>query len=745
MGRFSKHLAAMAAIAAACLNGCEGFAPDPDPNPALRFLEARASYETPGAPYAVAASDLSGNGWPDLLAVHPDDDAISVRLSAANGRYGAPVALPGGQGPTALIVGDFNGDGNPDVLVANTAGGDLSFYPGLGGGELGEELRLGLLLNAEPVALAAADLTGNGAADIVVADNRRQSLQILLGLGEGAFLEDILELDTEAGPRSIAIGDLNGDGNPDIAVAERESDTVRVFLGDGRGNFDEGTAFDTGTNPRMVQIADLNGDGLPDLVTTNPGSREVLVHFGGGSNLFMPPVATELPFTPTRFAAGDFNGNGRTDLAIVAFGTGDAPVPLGQIAMLFGNGEGGFAAPRYFGVGAGALDVAAVDFDNSGRQDLVTADTAANRLSAVLNRGNGRFTAEERFPAGDWPRAVVAGDFNGDGRQDLAVANLESGDLSILLGQGDGTFLPETRVPVSGTPRAIALGNINGNNHLDLVVTSLTGNQASVLLGRGDGTFQNERVFSIRRPGENRASQPRSVTLADMNQDGNLDMVVGNAGTDTVAVLFGDGNGNFGEPEEFFVGNFPLAVHTGDLNRDGYPDVIVVNGNDPEAAGGSPGRVSTVHGDGEGGLDTDTRRAVATGANPRDMVVLDLDGDGNLDAATVEQATHRVFVHNGQGAVIAPGNGVRTGQRPNAIAAARLSSTVLPDLLTTNDDNTVSVLRNIGGRSFLPSLNYPAGDGPISPVFTDLTGNGIPDLVFCNRGSGDISVVLGRR
>jgi len=739
-----RALAIACSLNALLLVGCIDD-PITDPNPTIRLLDARLAYATGGHPFEALVHDLSQNGRKDLITIHPNDNTLAVLLARESGGYEAPQIYETGDTPTTLAVGDFNGDGIPDVVVANGASGDLSFFLGQGGGLLDGERRLPLLLNAEPVAMVVADFNGDGALDIAVSDTRRNSISLLFGLGDGAFFEEIFEMETQPGPRSLAAGDLTGSGHLDLVVAERETNTVSVYYGNGLGNFSAPQSFTTGVNPRKVEIADVNGNGLPDLVTTNPGSREIMVHANGGGGIFLDPVSTVLPLTPTRFALGDFDKDGRIDVAIVVFGTGNDPQPLGQMMLLKGTGNGAFIGARHYGIGSGALDVLAADFENNGNLDLLSVDTGAQTLSILRNRGNGSFRAEERFAAGQRPRAIATADFNGDGRTDLAVVNLDSQDISILLGQGDGTFLPQQKVAMTGFPRAIAVGRINGDNHTDMVVTSLSGNQASVFLGRGDGTFQSERIVNIRRSGETRASQPRSVALADMNKDGNADLVVGNAGTDTVAILFGDGNGNFGAPEEFFVGNFPLSVAVSDLNRDGALDVIVVNGNDPQAAGGSPGRVSTVYGNGEGGLDVSTRRAVATGNNPRDMILLDLDGDGNLDAATVELNEDRVYIHNGQGATIAPGNSTRTGRNPNTLTAARLSTILLPDIITTNEDNTVSVLRNLGMRNFAPPLNYPAGDGPIGPVTADLNGNGIPDLIFCNRNTGNISVILGRR
>lgn len=732
-------------VALLILSGCDiPLDPGPDPNPGLRLIEARRVYSLSAAPSTLRAYDVTQNGRQDLVVLSASENTLSILPAVEGGGFGASIDFETGAVPTAFALGDLDQDGFEDVVVANGEAESLSIFYGAFEDFFESRVDLPLLPNTEAVHLILADLNNSGFLDIVVVDQNRQSLQLVYSLGGRSYDGNIAELDTRAQPIHVAAADLFGSGAQDLIVVERGTNSIALYPGNGFGAFLDPIGLETGASPRQATPWDLNGDGILDLLVSCPGSQELAVYLGTGAG-FQAPIFTELNFTPSRFTLGAFGPNGGLALATIVFSAGANPELLGQVAVLRSEGDGRFSPPRIWGAGRGAFDVIAADLDNSGRVDLATADNSDRTVSVLLNQGSGRFSTGEHFPVGANPRAALQADFNNDGRADLAVVNLDSRDLRILLGDGQGRFQSLAPIPLPATPRALAAGRINGDNHIDLAISSLNGNVVYILLGRGDGSFQSPRTVNIRSAGESRASQPRSLSLADMNQDGNTDLVVGNAGTDTVAILFGNGDGSFGQPEEFFVGNFPLAVAATDLDGNGAMDVVVINSNDPNVSGGSPGRVSVLLGDGDGGLDRDSRRAVASAGNPLDMVLVDLDGDGDLDAAVVGPGEDRVYIHNGQGAIIAPGNPTRTGVGPNSVTWARFSPLSLPALITSNADDTVSILRNLGGARFAQPLHYPVGRGPLSPVTGDFDGDGIPDLAILLRETGEVAFHRGLR
>ena len=249
--------------------------------------------------------------------------------------------------------------------------------------------------------------------------------------------------------------------------------------------------YNTGYDP--LAVGDFNGDGIPDLAAMDG------IHLGVGDGTFREPSAG-LGLSAANpdldgMVSGDFTGSGKLDL-VVRFTVGST------IAVLLGNGDGTFQAPKLYAVGtssglprgAGSILVAG-DFTGDGHLDLAVANSGSNDVSVLLGNGDGTFQPAVEYAVGQDPDALVAGDFTGDGHLDLAVANMGSNDISVLLGNGDGTFQPAVEYAAGQGPVALAAGDFTGDGKLDLAVVDdgdANGNGAgvSVLLGNGDGTFQ---------------------------------------------------------------------------------------------------------------------------------------------------------------------------------------------------------------------------------------------------------------
>jgi len=359
---------------------------------------------------------------------------LSASFTAAPG---SPVAVGGD--PHIVAVGDFNGDGFPDLAVANANDNTISVLLGNGHGGFTPAPGSPISVGTGPLSVAAGDFSNNGILDLAVANFTGNDVTILLGNGDGTFTpasgSPITDGSVSGGePSSIVVGDFNRDGNLDLAIANYDDNTVSVLLGEGNGTF-----------------------------TPAPGS----------------PIS--VGSEPYALATGDFTGNGKTDLAVANFGDN-------TVSVLLGNGSGGFtAAPGSpISVGSQPTSIAVGDFNGDVKPDLAVTNSNSNNVSVLLGNGDGSFTAASGSPisVGSDPSAVVAADFNGDGKQDLAVSGFDSNNVSLLLGNGDGTFTPASDSPlaVGKGPAAVAVGDFNGDGKSDLVVSNSTDNTLSVLL-----------------------------------------------------------------------------------------------------------------------------------------------------------------------------------------------------------------------------------------------------------------------
>src|SRR5258706_356331 len=327
--------------------------------------------------------------------------------------------------------------------------------------------------------------------------------------------------------------------------------TVSVFLGNGNGSFGVRTDFGTGPYPHGLAIDDVNGDGRLDLVTAN-NPRTVSVLLGNGDGSF----GAKHDFSTVDYAEGvvigDLNGDGIPDLATQNYRGSGLP---GTISVLIGNGDGSFgAANTSIGSWSDASNPASLaigDLNGDGKRDLVATNYEGYGLvSVLLGSGNGTFVRTE-FVAAVTPFAVAIADINLHGKPDLVTTN--GTNVAVLLGNGDGTFAPPTSFPANGDPTGLAIGDVNNDGRLD-VVTSHTsdyslpypyyGNKVGVLLGNGDGSLQTQTIAVT-------PAAPLGVAAADLNGDGNLDMVAACSGVTVVSVLLGDGLGGFGAKADF--------------------------------------------------------------------------------------------------------------------------------------------------------------------------------------------------
>jgi len=346
---------------------------------------------------------------------------------------------------------------------------------------------------------------------------------------------------TGNGPSAIAAGDFNGDGRLDLAVVNTTDGTVSILLGNGEGTFQPAVPYAAGNMPNAIVVGDFNGDGKLDLAVLDSlsgGDSTVTILMGNGDGTFM--AAPTPPFfvgaTLTSIAVGDFDGDGKLDLAVAYTTTIDISGNLeaqANVSVLRGNGDGTFHSPVsvWSSVGVSSAAVAVGDFNNDGKLDLITTDSAPE-VVALMGNGDGTFQAPVSSSVPFIAVSIAVGDFNGDGNSDLAVGYRNSlGDpvgVAELLGNGKGSFSDLGYAPQLVVSSAIAVGDFNGDGSLDFAAAG-NFSVVSVSLGKGDGTF-----FATISP----STAPGSgIVAGDFNGDGRMDLAVANYSSNEVSIL----------------------------------------------------------------------------------------------------------------------------------------------------------------------------------------------------------------
>ncbi|HSB39231.1 MAG TPA: FG-GAP-like repeat-containing protein [Gaiellaceae bacterium] len=324
-----------------------------------------------------------------------------------------------------------------------------------------------------PAGIAIGDLNGDGKPDLAVANGTVDSededavgtVSIRLNRGDGTF-RPRRDYKAGPGPAAIAIGDLNGDSKPDLAVAGSDG-AVSTLFNKGDASFRVEHDYATGDRTTSIAIADLNGDGAADLAATvaEDGTLDVLLNKGDGS--FASPVTYAAGQDPWAVAAGDLNGDGAADLAVVS--NSESSV----VGIFLNDGKGAFGGRRDYAAGPEPVSVAIGDLNGDGTPDLAISHFGSvfrsNTVSALVNDGHARFGSKRDYPVAEGQGPVVIGDVSGDGKPDVVTANDDSNRLSLLVNAGGGHLLPALAYPTGELPQGVALGDLNGDGRLDLV------------------------------------------------------------------------------------------------------------------------------------------------------------------------------------------------------------------------------------------------------------------------------------
>ena len=752
---------------------------------------AKIDYTTGTDPYGLAIGDLDRDGKPDIAVANYTSNTVSVfrsNGSAGSISFAAKVDFATGNGPNSVCIGDMDADGKADMAIPNNNANTVSILKNTStSGAISFAAKTDLPTAAYPWSTQMGDLNGDGKLDLVVANGNVATISVFQNLSSAGNISLAPKVDYAVGSPTYFAGidDLNGDGKPDIVTANSLSASVSVLQNTSNSSTISFTAkvnYTVGGSPYCVALADMDGDGKGDIASVNSTSNTVSIL---RNNITGPYISS---FTPALGGNGSFiqiTGNNFTGTTSVSFG-GTPAVSFTvdtstNITALVGTGASGVVSVT---TPKGTTSLAGFTFSNIPTITSYTPEAGGTGTTVTIKGTNFIGITSVSFGG------IAASSFvvNSANTITAVVGSVGTGSVSISVTAPNGTAsLPGFYTGPTITSFSPALGSVGttvnilgthfsatpGNNivrfgAVKATVSAASSTSLTVVVPAG-ATFEpitvttnslaafSNKPFTVTFPGGSTAFDASSfapkidssmsisygITTTDLDMDGKPDLALVNTTADKVSIFRNTGSiGSIALANkiDYATGSFPIDVSASDLDGDGKPELVVVNLQSDNISVFKNNSTS-------GTISFSTKTDYPTGSQPRNFAIADINNDGKPDLVVANDgsATVSVLINSSTPGNVsfAPQLSFYAGSLPFDVAVADMDGDGKPDVAVTGQSILLNILRNTsagGTVSFSMPIIVESDWSGVGISIADLDLDGKPDIIIANGSNKAVSI-----
>ena len=688
-------------------------------SPSLQFTQ-RTITATAGGARSVYAADLDNDGSLDVLSGSKSDDTVAWYRNGGSGSFSAPrVITTAADYVASVYAADLQNDGFPDVLSASWHDNKIAWYCNDGSGKFSVQ-RVITTSAYGAVDVRAADLDNDGYLDVLTSSFLGETIAWYRNVGGGEF----------SGPHNVSVNslsyavyaaDLDKDGSLDLISALGPANSVVWYRNNGSGGFLVQQVLTTSASwARDVYAVDLDNDGLLDVLSASSGDNKIAWYRNEGAGRFSPQrVITIEANAALSVYAVDLDNDGLLDVL-------SASLADHKVAWYRNEGAGRFSGQRVITITAEeAWSVYAADLDDDGLLDVLSASDRNDMVAWYRNEGAAPYSTEVIIGTGKGATYAQGADLNGDGLMDVLCVSVKDDKVAVFHSRGDGTIATTPSFTTSlGGARAALAADLNGDGLLDILCASFstewnTVGRVSWFQNQGQGSFSSAKFLTQEKDGA------LTLTTADIDGDGKLDVVVASADRLYLAWFKNEGLGEFSSQKHIAaLSTVVYSVKAADLDHDGHPDVLT--------ASPAENSIAWYRNEGNGLFSERTIISTAT-KGPRCIAAADLDGDGLNDILSASEHDNTIAWFRNEGRSRFSGKRIITSEAQGAsfVLATDLDLDGWLDVLSASYvDNKVAFYRNQGHGVFSPQrIVSVAAKGASAVHAADLDGDGYPDVI----------------